>query len=391
MNHLPPVSSPIAPSQVASKNPQDLSQIEKKPLLCRKTSIRRTSLTVDLAQQSIESRPRTNLQSYRSLRYASPLKRTEELTRARFVKPRELPNIFDEQASSSSSSSDQTSSASSDATDHTSAACERSTQGPILLGEKLLTSQVFGLEDTVYHNHQESIQTFLGQTQEQLIHYFSSINNTKLIEIDEIHPSFIAMPMTERRIAEVARIAFADRIYSKDDPRDGCYARAELAALELDLKSQTAGKIFVTGDNLCLSHPDYKNVAWRYHVAAAAVSEKGTLLVVDPCVSEKPMLLHQWLEKFVAGDAVKLTFTHANYRHSPPTEFAPIKGSPSERMKKAIADLNYLAEKGYASDSSEVAGHASHLDESGDDAYDSSSEYDQGNHSFTAHQLNLLM
>jgi Glutaminase len=374
MNHTLSLTSSI-PTQTTTSLPVAASQSQPSlPLLCRKSSIRIAPQAIDPQQ----IRPYIHLQNNRMREPALP-ERSHSLRWMQFflpstnapIPPHATKNKTPEtQPSARRLSSceklkqyfyclnDQT--ASNDQASLSSHDQSNADQQSVLQGERL-ANHPSALSDITYDLHQGFIQYFLQQTQITLTDYFDSLNDSKVIEIDEIHPSFIAMPMDYQQIEAVAKRAFTNSIYAKDDPRDGCYARAELATIDLDVKNQTAGKIFVTGSSLFLPHPHYRNITWRYHVAAAAVSKEGVLFVIDPCVDEKPMLLQHWLEKFVAGDTVNLTFTHAQYQYTQPTDFTPITGRASERIKRATDALDFLAQKGYAADTNELDSDRNHF------------------------------
>lgn len=199
------------------------------------------------------------------------------------------------------------------------------------------------LANSICTIHQASIQALLQNTQQMLTSYFSSINDPKKVHIETHYPTFLAMPITYAHIQAAATKAFTDQSYAKDYPRDGCYARAELAAIDIDMAGNCSGKIFITESDLCLQHPTFKNIAWNYHVAAAAVSkENNQVFVIDPCISHQPILLHHWLERFVVGDSVKLTFTHASY-HYTTKDIEPNPKLLFERTQKAKTALVTLA------------------------------------------------
>jgi Glutaminase len=198
------------------------------------------------------------------------------------------------------------------------------------------------LLETTYNIHELAIQTLLRDTQKTLTDYFSTINDPKKIYMEQHHPTFLALPIEYTRIQAAAEKAFADHSYRKDYPRDGCYARAELITIDLDIEGYQAGKIFVTESDLYLQHPTFKNIAWNYHVAAVATSkEDHQLWVIDPCVSKAPLLLPHWLETFVVGDTAKLTCTHASYRYTAKdfiTDPSPFFDR-AEKAKTALAAL----------------------------------------------------
>lgn len=93
-------------------------------------------------------------------------------------------------------------------------------------------------------------------------------------------------------------------------PDDGCYARAEVAKIELQEKFFTKPKkIFVFGDLIALSNnsPSGK-VTWWYHVAPTFRVGKN-VYVLDPALeSSRPLLLGEWNSR-VGGDKTKTYFS----------------------------------------------------------------------------------
>jgi Glutaminase len=203
--------------------------------------------------------------------------------------------------------------------------------------------------DSLCQPHQNTVQAFLNDIHTELTDYFNCIGEAKSIDVNELHPTFLAHPINYADIQAIAEKAFTDTHYAKDHPRDGCYARAELVALALDQTEESVGKIFVTEAALVLKRSSLQNIAWNYHVAAAAVSkEDHQLWVIDPCLSKNPIRLQHWLEQFLASDTVQLTFTHAKYQYQHSQHFRANYDKQEKRIKKSEDALAFLAKNGYA-------------------------------------------
>lgn len=86
---------------------------------------------------------------------------------------------------------------------------------------------------------------------------------------------------------------------------DGCGERAMIAAAHMAARGVRPIKVFVVGD-LELARGE-GNIEWSFHVAPAVFVEDGGALdvvIFDPAVDPEPLLLVDWLGRFVAGPVV---------------------------------------------------------------------------------------
>lgn len=128
-----------------------------------------------------------------------------------------------------------------------------------------------------------------------------------------------------------------DRRLSWLYPKDGCYARAELAIRRSAMKGKgRPAKIFAFG-SLSLKTPYAKSgkVTWWYHVSPVVKVSDTELWVLDPSVeSSRPLTVKEWASRM--GDtnhirvAVCSPFTYG------PTD--PCAGSLDEGVERALKD-----------------------------------------------------
>lgn len=115
--------------------------------------------------------------------------------------------------------------------------------------------------------------------------------------------SIIRREISEQEADKIFKFIKEQPMISYDSSR-GCYARAYLASLLLELNGYSSQRLFlVAGENNSLDTTTTKGtpVSWRYHAVTtlSVRTRKGSLetWVFDPSTTNNPELVHKWVKR----------------------------------------------------------------------------------------------
>ncbi len=116
--------------------------------------------------------------------------------------------------------------------------------------------------------------------------------------------------LEENQIQQLFKELSQDPQYSFKSPEEGCWARAQIMAQELEKKGLRVGKMFVEADlNVDTKEAlNGKNVHWSYHVApVVAVNGKNgiEMRVLDPSLFTEPVSNKVWVDKLLLHTKAK--------------------------------------------------------------------------------------
>jgi hypothetical protein len=116
--------------------------------------------------------------------------------------------------------------------------------------------------------------------------------------------------LDESQVHQIFEELSHDPQYTFKSPEEGCWARAQIMAQELEKKGIRVGKMFVEAD-LNVDTKDAlngKNVHWSYHVApVVAVNGKNgiEMRVLDPSLFTEPVSNKVWVDKLLSNTKSK--------------------------------------------------------------------------------------
>ena len=120
-------------------------------------------------------------------------------------------------------------------------------------------------------------------------------------EIERYTPNSEKTPVTLDKAKELFEQQKQRLDIAWDYTADGCYARAHLMTRDFFNEGIFSDKVWARGD-FSINADNGQEINWMYHVAPvlSVIGEDGqmTKMVIDPSVTDGPVNITQWLEKF---------------------------------------------------------------------------------------------
>lgn len=142
--------------------------------------------------------------------------------------------------------------------------------------------------------------------------------------------------LSEARANEVFKIIKNSEDNSYSYPFDGCFARAQQAAIELDNMGIVSGKTFMEGEFYMKIKA--QEFGWSYHVANLIMIKrngKHVLTVIDPSLFDGPVSLEKWKEALLKNPKSKkrTEYFTKRYNYDPDSRYSDLSDYNDEYLE----------------------------------------------------------